>query len=76
MHGLFPGSATMLTQVRRDIRWEDFEYKYRSKTGNRFAYFGNGWTKKEVDEKADVTPYLRIPGDVDLKNHLEEWWTV
>ncbi len=48
IHGLWPGSAGHVTAIRREPRWEDFEYEYLSETGNRFLwYFGNGWTRKE-----------------------------
>lgn len=38
-------------------RGEDFEIKYRSK--NRFGFFGNGVTQKDVD-KADLAYYLKV----------------
>ncbi|RAL12994.1 uncharacterized protein BO97DRAFT_405210 [Aspergillus homomorphus CBS 101889] len=43
---LFPGSATHLNYLRRDPRWEDWEYTYTNPSGNRFAYFGNKWTTR------------------------------
>lgn len=74
IHGLWPGSAGHITAVRREPRWEDWEYQYLSETGNRFLwYFGNGWTRQETDEKSDMTPYLRLPGEVDLKDIHEAW---
>ncbi|KAL7817291.1 hypothetical protein V8C26DRAFT_398614 [Trichoderma gracile] len=76
IHGLWPGSATHLTVVQKDPRWEDWEYEYLSETGNRFAwYFGNGSTAVEADAGADVTPYLRA-GEADLRGLHEEWWVV
>jgi hypothetical protein len=60
IHGVWPGSAAHVTIIRRDPRWEDYEYEYLSDSGNRFArYFGNGWTKREQDPKADITSYLK-----------------
>lgn len=76
IHGLWPGSAAALTIVRRDPRWEDWEYE-RYNTQNRFAYFGNGYTRGETDESADLTSYLRASGnEEDLKDVHESWWNL
>ncbi|AEO64657.1 11bb9af3-ee96-4f2e-a100-dafacf42a07f [Thermothielavioides terrestris] len=75
IHGVWPGSAGHVTAVRREPRWEDFEYEYLSDSGNRFAwYFGNGWTRKEQDPDSDMTSYLKLPGEVDLRDLHELWW--
>ncbi|KAK4195531.1 hypothetical protein QBC40DRAFT_269199 [Triangularia verruculosa] len=75
IHGIWPGSAGHVTAVRREPRWEDWEYTYLGPEGNRFAwYFGNGWTRKEADENSDMTSYLRLPGEVSLKDIHESWW--
>ncbi|KAJ5174563.1 uncharacterized protein N7482_000440 [Penicillium canariense] len=76
IHGLFPGSASHANYIRRDPRWEDWEYTYVNNSGNRFAFFGNGWTSRELDPHAHLTPHLKLPGDMDLKSHLEGWWDV
>lgn len=73
IHGLWPGSAAHVTAVRRDPRWEDWEYEYLSPSGNRFAYLGNGWTKKEQDPSSDMTAYLKLAGDTDLRTLHESW---
>ncbi|KAI8933140.1 hypothetical protein NX059_009781 [Plenodomus lindquistii] len=74
IHGLWPGSAAHITIVRREPRWEDWEYDRENKV-NRFAYFGNGYTQAEVDEDTDLTSYLRAPGqEVDLRDLHESWW--
>ncbi|KAL4913327.1 hypothetical protein BDW62DRAFT_214325 [Aspergillus aurantiobrunneus] len=73
IHGLFPGSAASLNYIRRDPRWEDFDYTYLNPSGNRFAFFGNGWTTRELTEGADLTPHLKKPGDIDLRTYLETW---
>ncbi|EUC37404.1 hypothetical protein COCCADRAFT_85485 [Bipolaris zeicola 26-R-13] len=73
IHGLWPGSAAHITIVRREPRWEDWEYEREDK-GNRFAYFGNGYTQAELDESVDITSYLKPPQDVDLRNLHELWW--
>ncbi|KAL6876626.1 FAD/NAD(P)-binding domain-containing protein [Trichoderma novae-zelandiae] len=76
IHGLWPGSASHLTVVQKDPRWEDWEYEYLSDSGNRFAwYFGNGSTRVEADPEADVTPYLRA-GEADLRSVHENWWVI
>lgn len=77
IHGIWPGSAAHLTIVRREPRWEDWSYEYLHDSGNRFLwYLGNGWTGKEADPTSDMTPYLRLPGDVDLRDVHESWWSV
>ena len=74
IHGHWPGSASHVNLVRRDPRWEDWEWKYRSESGNRFAWLGNGWTRKEREGEGDLTPYLRKPQDVNLRSYHEEWF--
>ncbi|KAH8691373.1 putative flavin-binding monooxygenase [Talaromyces proteolyticus] len=77
--GMFPGSAAAANYIRRDPRWEDFEYTYTNKSGNRFAWLGNGWTTRESgndDDAVDLTPHLRLPEDTDLRSHCEGWWDV
>lgn len=73
IHGLFPGSAAALNYIRRDPRWEDFEFTYLNPSGNRFGYFGNGWTRREMEEGEDLTPHLKRPQDIDLRTYLETW---
>lgn len=76
VHGIWPGSAVHLTMVRREPRWEDWEYEYLEDSGNRFFwYFGNGGTKKERDLDEDVTEYLH-GGKTDLRDVHESWWRV
>lgn len=74
IHGVWPGSAAQLTQIRREPRWEDWEYEYLSESGNRFAYFGKGWTEKETLADSDITSYLRNPTSIDLRDLHESWW--
>ncbi|KAL4744726.1 hypothetical protein BDW72DRAFT_208787 [Aspergillus terricola var. indicus] len=73
IHGLFPASAASLNYIRRDPRWEDFEYEYTNPSGNRFAWIGNGWTSREMAEAEDLTPHLKKPQDIDLRTYLETW---
>ncbi|KAK7221611.1 hypothetical protein V2G26_009614 [Clonostachys chloroleuca] len=87
----WPGSGTHANMVRKDPRWEDWEYSYQSETGNRFAYFGNGWTVKDVEinqdppdgrdrlREVDMTPYLNaasVTGDLDLRAYHEVWFEI
>lgn len=90
IHGIWPGSGTHLNIVRREPRWEDFEYTYRNTQGNRFGYLGNGWSVKDVqaneaslqgdkkaEEAVDFSSYLRkeaVDGTIDLKSIHELWW--
>jgi len=74
IHGLWPGSAAHQTIIRRDPRWEDWEYERANKV-NRFAYFGKGYTRAELDESKDLTNYLKAPGtETDLRDLHESWW--
>ncbi|KIW81185.1 hypothetical protein Z517_04210 [Fonsecaea pedrosoi CBS 271.37] len=75
VHGVWPGSAGHVTLVRKEPRWEDWEYEYLHESGNRLiGWFGNGWTKKERDDTEDMTPYLQLEGTVDLRLLHEKWW--
>lgn len=75
IHGIWPGSAGHVTLVRKEPRWEDWEYEYLHKSGNRLAgWLGNGWTQKERDENEDMTTYLQLEGTVDLRQLHERWW--
>ena len=76
VHAIFPGSSAHANYVRRDPRWEDYEYTYVNRSGNRFAYLGNGWTSREMHGNADLTPHLKLPEDVDLRSWCEGWWDV
>jgi len=80
IHGVWPGSSAQMARILREVRWEDFEYVYCSggdgREGNRFAYFGNGMTGKERDAESDLTPYLRLEGENDLRDLHEGWWEV
>ena len=75
IHGLWPGSGMHVTAVRREPRWEDWDYEYLSESGNRFEwYLGNGWTRKERDPDSDATSYLKLPSQIDLRDLHESWW--
>lgn len=84
---VWPGSGAHVNYIRRNVRWEDFEYTYHNKQGNRFGYFGNGWTSKDIKAKEDpnqedlgFTSYLKVEAGteegVDLRGYHEAWWEV
>ncbi|KAH7034536.1 uncharacterized protein B0I36DRAFT_238872 [Microdochium trichocladiopsis] len=85
VYGLWPGSAAHLASILREPRWEDWEYEYLEVrdsqrdglVNNRFVwYFGNGSTRKEVDPDVDMTAYLKLPEQVDLRDLHESWWSI
>lgn len=77
VHGLWPGSGAHLALARREPRWEDWEYEYVAAAhGNRFLWFlGRGATRKEKDLDVDMTPYIRDPATIDLRDVHESWWS-
>jgi hypothetical protein len=86
IHGIWPGSGRHVNAVRREPRWEDWEYTYINPQGNRFGWLGNGWTTKDVKAvdgveglgDVDLTPWLvkeaLEEGGVDLRSYHENWW--
>ena len=55
--GIYPGSMLHFkAMLGEGLRGEDFEIKYRSQ--NRFRFFGNGLTTKDMDLDADLAEYL------------------
>lgn len=81
IHGHWPGSASHLNFVRRNPRWEDWEWTYRSRSGNRFAYLGIGRMSKELrsdgdEPNLDLVRYLKRPDLIDLRTYHEEWYNV
>jgi cation diffusion facilitator CzcD-associated flavoprotein CzcO len=85
IHGIWPGSGTHVNIVRRNVRFEDFEYTYLNESGNRFAWFGNGFSLKdwkvangeEEPETVGFTNYLKkesVTGEVDLRAYHELWY--
>ncbi|KIW09929.1 hypothetical protein PV08_11705 [Exophiala spinifera] len=71
----WPGTGHHKWDISREPRWEDFVFhRQRGALGNRFEYFGNGYTRKEVDGcQEDLTRYLRPRGKVDLRTLHESW---
>ncbi|KAL5338350.1 hypothetical protein BJX70DRAFT_202212 [Aspergillus crustosus] len=52
---MWPGSRLHFFDVLKEPRFEDYEWEYR--LNNRFSYFGNGFSVREV-EGGDVTWYV------------------
>ncbi|KAF3481853.1 uncharacterized protein GIQ15_04612 [Arthroderma uncinatum] len=68
IHGLWPGSSSLVSIISNDPRWEDWEYEYLSDTNNCLVwYFGKGSTKMEKDPEYDITSYLVDPAEIDLR---------
>ncbi|CAM1507504.1 Fc.00g071450.m01.CDS01 [Cosmosporella sp. VM-42] len=55
---IWPGSRMNWFEALREPRFEDFNYTYE--TANRFQYFGDGFTQREI-EGFDLTWYLDNP---------------
>jgi len=54
--GIYPGSMMHFREMLDTIRGEDFDFVYRSK--NPFSFVGNGLTKLDFTEGADLAWYL------------------
>lgn len=65
--GPWPGSSLHYLETLSTPRWEDYDIKYVER--NRFAYLGNGSTKRERDG-GDLSYYLREPGAGEGKTAL------
>lgn len=73
---LHPGSRTHFFHALESFRAEDYEMTYDVAAGgggggegapgrqNRFAYLGNGFSTRELEEGADMTWYLDEPATV------------
>ncbi|WRT66381.1 uncharacterized protein IL334_003336 [Kwoniella shivajii] len=60
---LHPGGRLHFFSLLMDPRYEDFKYTYWNK--NRYAYWGNGYTLREVEGRND-TWYLQYADGLDL----------
>lgn len=67
---IWPGSRMHYFEVLREPRFEDFNIEYG---GNRFAYFGNGYTDSELDEEANAVWYLDVL-DKELNEGEKAFW--
>ena len=57
---LWPGSTLHYIEALNELRWDDFNVKYR---GNRFAWLGNGYSQTEIDQTCDWAYYIRDHDD-------------
>lgn len=58
---LWPGNTLHFMETLADVRWEDFDIRY--KTRNRFAYMGNGFSQWELRPGNDTAYYIRAKDD-------------
>lgn len=58
--GLWPGSTLHYLETIQDVRFEDYDVRY---LGNRFDYLGDGISRLEACEDADLAPYIRLSDD-------------
>jgi hypothetical protein len=49
-------------EVLKEPRYEDFDIQYLG-DGNRFAFFGNGYTETELDEHGNPVWYFDVLRD-------------
>ncbi|EIM90702.1 FAD/NAD-P-binding domain-containing protein [Stereum hirsutum FP-91666 SS1] len=55
---MFPGNRILMIEMLNNFRWEDWDYEY-GYAGNRFGYWGNGFTSRELDGR-DTTFYYGL----------------
>lgn len=67
---LWPGSTLHYMEALAQPRYEDYDITYRS--GNRFAYFGNGFSQTELCPDIDPVAYIRDGDDgVPISRRLQ-----
>lgn len=59
----WPGSALHYLEAMRELRFEDWDYKY---AGNRFSWLGTGVSQAEWDPTADLAYYVRQQDDMPI----------
>jgi hypothetical protein len=59
----------------KEPRWEDFNFiRDKAARRNRFEFFGNGWTQKDVrGDEGEITGYLKGIGEIDPSSVHEAW---
>ncbi|KAM0751744.1 FAD/NAD-P-binding domain-containing protein [Meredithblackwellia eburnea MCA 4105] len=69
---MFPGNRVLFMEMMHNPRFEDFDYEYeKSYVGNRFGYFGNGFTMREEDGR-DTTYYYGLLDGKDEQPDYED----
>ncbi|PPQ63112.1 hypothetical protein CVT24_005823 [Panaeolus cyanescens] len=66
---LWPGSTLHYLEVMREPRYEDWEFKTK---GNRYKFFGNGFSQTESDATADLAYYLTDRDDSPYLSRSKE----
>lgn len=64
---LFGGSAQLFNRLTRQLRPEDFEIRYRS--ANQWRFMGNGFTRFEFEEGADLAWY--VPAAMEFSSEIQ-----
>ncbi|KAF9057792.1 hypothetical protein BJ165DRAFT_77572 [Panaeolus papilionaceus] len=65
---LWPGSGLHFVTVMSEPRYEDWDYQYN---GNRFAYFGNGYSQIEMKD-SDTADWAYFVRNGDDSPHLSK----
>ncbi|KAF9485444.1 FAD/NAD(P)-binding domain-containing protein [Pholiota conissans] len=66
---LWPGSTLHYLEAMTEPRYEDWDFEY---VGNRFAFFGNGFSQTESDETADLAYYVRMEDDAPYVSRVKQ----
>ncbi|KAI1746718.1 hypothetical protein F4782DRAFT_523614 [Xylaria castorea] len=66
---LYAGSILHFKACIENIRGEDFEFEYLS--CNRFSYLGNGETARERGQVGDLSYYMSLDAEEDLRAQVE-----
>nr|MDZ8063419.1 hypothetical protein [Nostoc sp. EkiNYC01] len=53
---IWPGSRLHYFEAMKEVRYEDFNIEYL--TGNRFQFFGNGYTFTELSDEGNSVWYF------------------
>ena len=56
---IYPGSRLHYFEMLKNVRYEDYDIKYRSR--NRFQFMGNGYTQIELSVDGDPVWYFDDP---------------
>jgi hypothetical protein len=61
---VWPGSGLHYREFLKSDRWEDFEWRY---DGNRFAFWGLGFSDLETGETPDLSYYIKLHPNLPLE---------
>lgn len=57
VNAVWPGSSLHYCEMVETPRYEDYDIRYTEKA-NRFAFMGLGFTRNQVEENGDLSPYM------------------